>query len=463
MIKASDVERFEEQHKIELPRDIGSEIATIGSILNNPEYILKSEFLKPRMFSDRCLGCIYHIVNSLYNKGIIEIDNFLVSNEITTNKNYKSIFDKYDNIGDLMSYLDDLRLLSRGSLKEYELLVEKVITISFKRESYIKLTEMSSTLLSSKEGINELNYKIQKDIVKFSETYIVNNDIKSMGDKIDDIWGEILNERSAGFAGLPSKFVGLNEYFTYERGELVVIGGRAKSGKSMFFLNEAIHKVENGVPTAIFDTEMNDKAWTIRFLAHKSGVDIKKIKSGKDMTLVETRKVEEAKEWLKQKPLIHIYDPRWTMDKVYMTAKQLKISMNLDFLIYDYIKVASTSEHNPTHMQLGEWANFLKNDIAGELNIGVLAGGQMSPKEQRLADSDLINRYASTIAYWIHKTREEKVTDGSKQGNCKLYIDYHRNGGQFEEGEYLNFVFTGDKANIEQAEVFYHASCEDPY
>jgi hypothetical protein len=32
------------------------------------------------------------------------------------------------------------------------------------------------------------------------------------------------------------------------------------------------------------------------------------------------------------------------------------------------------------------------------------------------------------VAYWIHKTKEEKVADTMKQGNCKLFIDYNRNG-----------------------------------
>lgn len=232
----------------------------------------------------------------------------------------------------------------------------------------------------------------------------------------------------------------------------------------MFFLNEAIHKAENGVPVAIFDTEMTDKNWLIRFLAYKSGVDIKKIKSGVGLTNEENEKIIAAKEWLKNKPIVHKYDPDWSKDKVYMTAKQLKVSMGLEFLIYDYIKVSNTGGvDNKEHNILGDWTNFLKNNIAGDLDLSILAGAQMSPKEQRLADSDKINRYASTIAYWIHKTKEEKLNDGVKEGNCKLFVDYNRNGNQMEEGEYLNFVFAGNKARIEEAEVFHHRDDDMPY
>jgi len=148
-----------------------------------------------------------------------------------------------------------------------------------------------------------------------------------------------------------------------------------------------------------------------------------------------------------------------------MTAKQLKQSMGLAFLIYDYIKVDNTSGENlKEHNVLGDMTNFLKNKVGGALDIPVMAGGQMSPKEQRLADSDKINRYASTIAYWIHKTKEEMINDGTDAGNCKLFIDYNRNGTQMEEDEYLNFSFDGDKATIEQAKKFFNTESSNlPY
>lgn len=461
-IKAKDIKDFEEKNKVSLPRDVGSENGVVATVLNHPEYIFKSEYLKPRMFYERELACIYHIVSDLHNKGITEIDSFLIMNEIEGNKGFKKTFEDKDNIADIGEYIEDLRLVARNSVAEYELLAKKVVSLSFKRESHIKLVEMSNEILESKEDINAINYAMQTELTSFADNYIVDTNIQKIGDKVDHIWDEIESERNSGFAGLPSKYEGLNNYFTYEKSELVVIGGRAKSGKSMFFLNEAIHKVENGVPVAIFDTEMSDKNWIVRFLAHKSGVDIRKVKSG-GTTAEEDREIMKAKEWLKNKPLIHKYDPDWTEDKIFMTAKQLKVSMGLSFLIYDYIKDNGSKGDAKEHNILGNMTNFLKNKVAGALDITVLAGGQMSPKEMRLADSDKINRYASTIAYWIHKTKEEKVADGMKEGNCKMVIDYNRNGKQHEEGEYLNFSFKGDKASIEQAEVFEHVDENTPY
>lgn len=457
-MKVQDIKKFERLHNIELPKDTISETGVIGTLLMHPEYIYISDFLKPNQFYNRELACVYHIIKTFMDKGIKEIDNFLIIAEIEGNNGFKNVINEYSNISnDLCNWLDDLKMVARPDVESYELMSKKVVSNAFKRDSYIKLRELANGVLESTEDINAINYKLQTDVTKFADNYIVDTNVQTIGEKVDDIWNLILSRRNdSGFAGIPSKYKDLNQYFTYENGELVVIGGRAKSGKSMFFLNEAIHKVENGVPTAIFDTEMSDERWMIRFLALKSGVDIKKVKNG-NYSLKEEQDVVEAKDWLKNKPLVHIYDTEWTKDKIYMTAKQLKQSINLSFLIYDYIKVDNTSgldlkEHNV----LGDMTNFLKNKVGGALDIPVMAGGQMSPKEQRLADSDKINRYASTIAYWMHKTKEEMINDGTDAGNCKLFIDYNRNGVQMEEDEYLNFVFDGNKASIDQAKKFYN-------
>jgi replicative DNA helicase len=144
---------------------------------------------------------------------------------------------------------------------------------------------------------------------------------------------------------------------------------------------------------------MSDERWMIRFLALKSGVEIQKVKNG-NYTLQEEKAIDEAVNWLENKPLVHIYDTEWTKDKIYMTAKQLKQSMDLGLLIYDYIKVDDTSGlDSKEHNVLGDMTNFLKNKVGGALDIPVIAGGQMSPKEQRLADSDKINRDYLELGY----------------------------------------------------------------
>jgi len=230
----------------------------------------------------------------------------------------------------------------------------------------------------------------------------------------------------------------------------LAVNNNLKGGKSIFFMNEILHKLQQGVPCAIFDTEMQTRQWIERFLAWYSGISVQNIKNG-IYTDSESDKLVEAREWLRGKNFCHIYDPSWTFDKIYATAKILQRKIGLEFLVYDYIKATNTTSMGANikeHNYLGDITNFLKNNVAGRLNIAVLAGGQMSPYEERLADSDKINRYASVIAYWIKKPLEEQTEHG---GTHKLFIDYNRLGRQFEDDEFIDMMFDGDRCTIKQA------------
>lgn len=83
-------------------------------------------------------------------------------------------------------------------------------------------------------------------------------------------------------------------------------------------------------------------------------------------------------------------------------------------------KSAETDSSNQ-YNDLGAECDFLKNRIAGELDVAVLAGAQLN-REDRVADSDKLERYASVSAKWRKKTADEMANDGKE---CrKLCIPY---------------------------------------
>lgn len=451
-------------NKESLPHDDISEIGIVGTVLLHPEYTLKSDYLKPKMFFNRENASVYYVIQQLYNQNITDIDDFSIINQIEGNKSLKKIFDNL-NIDNIQEFLEDAKLVGRHNIDEYQLLVNSVMSSAFKRDSYTTLSVLSQECLSDdNKSINEFNMHVQDTVTSMAENYIFDTGLQTIGEKIDEVWNKILSKRQGnGISGIPSKFEYVNNYFTYENGELTVIGGRAKAGKSVIFMNEALHKASQGVPTSVFDTELNDERWIERLISHITGIKIKDVKSG-NYDEISEQKIIETIEYIKTLPLYHVYDPSWTKDKIYIKAKMLKIKYGLGFLIYDYIKADSTEDISiKEHNYLGDMTNFLKNKVAGELDIPILAGGQMSPKEQRLADSDKINRYASTIAYWIKKSNEELLADGGSQGTHKLFVDYNRLGKMMSEGEYMNFIFDGDTATIIQAPSPFHDGDEVPF
>lgn len=448
-MKVNDIKSFERRNKIELPKDENIEKSMIGTLLIHPEFILKFEYIKPKFFYNRDLGCIYHVINSLYNESIVEIDNFLIANEIEGNKNFKEVFEN-SGIKNIDKHIEELRLLGRSTIEEYEYMCKKVITMAFKRESFIKLNEISKDILSSDEDINNINYNLQQSVANFSKIYISNDEIKSLGEQADSIWEGIISKRNSGFFGLPSKFEELNKYLTYEKTELVLISAPKKTGKSNILSNEAWHKAINGVPTLYIDREMSTENHMLRMLAFLSGIENRRLKSG-ELSVKEEMLVREKLKLIKTLPFYHTYEPLANLNELYMKTKSLQLKHGVEFLVYDYVKANQGGDSDKEYQVLGRQTDWLKNEIAGSLNLACLGSAQMDDSGKKVADSQKIERNCSSSIHVVRKTIEEIAIDGKDSGNLKMMVKFNRNGAMTEEDEYINLYLNGNIATVSQA------------
>ena len=217
-------------------------------------------------------------------------------------------------------------------------------------------------------------------------------------------------------------------------------------------MNEVVHKLRNGTPTLVIDTEMQTRLYTERLISHISGVDVKRVKSG-DYSEEEAERIKKCIKWLKGQPFVHIYDPQITNEKLYSICKMLKYRMNLEFVAFDYIKSNETNTGDNYNI-LGAKCDFLKNRIAGELNLSVLTACQLN-RAGEVADSDKINRYLSVGIKWGYKTQEMMVSDGVQCGNAYAKIYVNRLGEQMQEDDeedYIDFLFSGNTMTIVEAE-----------
>lgn len=448
-MKVNDIKSFERRNKIELPKDENIEKSMIGTLLIHPEFILKFEYIKPKFFYNRDLGCIYHVINSLYNESIVEIDNFLIANEIEGNKNFKEVFEN-SGIKNIDKHIEELRLLGRSTIEEYEYMCKKVITMAFKRESFIKLNEISKDILSTDEDINNINYNLQQSVANFSKIYISNDEIKSLGEQADSIWEGIISKRNSGFFGLPSKFEELNKYLTYEKTELVLISAPKKTGKSNILSNEAWHKAINGVPTLYIDREMSTENHMLRMLAFLSGIENRRLKSG-ELSVKEEMLVREKLKLIKTLPFYHTYEPLANLNELYMKTKSLQLKHGVEFLVYDYVKANQGGDSDKEYQVLGRQTDWLKNEIAGSLNLACLGSAQMDDSGKKVADSQKIERNCSSSIHVVRKTMEEIAIDGRDSGNLKMMVKFNRNGAMTEEDEYINLYLNGNIATVSQA------------
>ena len=207
----------------------------------------------------------------------------------------------------------------------------------------------------------------------------------------------------------------------------------------------------SGVPTLVIDSEMPTRLYAERLLTHITKIPMKRIKSGQ-YSEEEAAKIQKAIEWLKGQPFVHIYDPQMSNEKLYTICKMLKYKIGLTFVVYDYVKSNETSTSDNYNI-LGAKCDFLKNRIAGELDLAVLSACQLN-RAGEVADSDKINRYLSVGIKWGYKTQEMTANDGIECGNAYAKIYVNRLGHQMQEDDeedYIDFYFDGDTMTIVEA------------
>ena len=367
---------------------------------------------------------------------------------LNSNRAVKRKIEEY-NLTDLQEFINMAQFAARHTLEEYKLLVNSVVEMSFKRELAKIAAEIQSDCYNSDMNLATMNTLVNDKIANLTEKYLVADDIDILGKHADELWQEIIDRRGEnGVSGLPSKFSILNDYFTYEPGELVLLCAKMKRGKSAMMMNEALHKLKNGVPTLYLDSEMSDRLFYERMLANLARVEVKKIKTGK-YSYEEEQRLAKANEFIKQAPFVHMYLPKPSDEEIYSIHKILKYKIGLGFSIYDYIK-GDLTDSSQLYNYLGARCNFLKNNVAGDLNIPVLAGAQLN-RNSEIADSIKLLQYCSVAAYWREKTPGEVNQDGLECGNYCLNIKLNRLGEQMAEDEYLDFKFDGNIMTISEA------------
>lgn len=432
--------------------DIQSEAGVIGTLYIHPKFVEHTSYLLPEHFYSKENRIMYQAILILVRDGIKKIDAFNICNTIQNNSAFKDVdqnqFD-FPSVHELSSMYTEI---ARDSVEEYKVLAKNIVTLAFKRELLKTLRRLQVSCYKKDIDLGQLNNLVYNQLDSLTQSFMDNEEIRTLGEQIDGLWDEIQSRRTEdGTYGIPSKFKAFAEYFTYEPGELVVVQAKYKQGKSVFLMNEVVHKLKNGIATLVIDSEMPTRLYTERLISHLSGVEIRKVKNG-FYNQEEEQRINNCLTWIKNQPFVHIYDPNMTDDKLFSICKILQRKIGLEFVVYDYLKSNATSSSDNYNL-LGAKCDFLKNNIAGELNLAVLTACQLN-RTGEVADSMKINRYLSVGIKWGYKTQAMQMKDGLDCGNAYAKIYPNRLGRQmdeFDEESYIDFFFDGDRMSIYEA------------
>lgn len=422
-----------------------AETGLISTLIVHPEYVVVNEKLKPEYFAMPSNRVLFRIIKELYNSGVTNIDEFNLASKIE-NSTDDTIIMQNINLTDLVA---DSPYVARDTPNEYKTLAKDVIQFAFKRKLLQQLRTFENQCGKEDVDIGELQNYIYDKLNHISDEFLTGEDESLIGEKIDKIYEEIIKRAQNG-GGIPSKFPTLNEFVTYEKGELIIFSAKRKVGKSVLLANEAIHKALGGANVLYLDSEMSTLGWTERVLAMLSQVSIKKIKLQKFDSEEEEDRVLKAIETLKTLPIIHINNPAWTVDTMEATIKKWDSKIGLDLVIMDYIKAPDTDD---AYVELGKITNFLKNKVAGAMDLSVIAAAQ-SNRGGDTGESYRIEQYCSTLIKIVEKTPDEICRDGVECGKYKLFVSLNRNGkshGEIDD-DYIDINFFGETMTMQEAQ-----------
>lgn len=465
-----------EVYDIELAElsDIKTEGGVIGTLILHPEYIMHSEYLKPEHFFGVENGCIYWAISELYKDGVTNIDTFNIQQKVNSKQSIQRTLENF-NMQNIKESLELYAATARNTVEEYIMLTQTVLSWAMRRDLYRFSNRISMDCFKKDKSIEDLSNGVYDELDNITQKYVFQESSHTFGQDVKQLYAEVVNRRNPdGTYGIPSKFPSVNEYFTFERGELVVIQARYKEGKSFWVLNEVVHKLKNGVPTLVVDTEMQERLYYERLIAHLTKLPISAIKSGRmeykengeskfrPLTQDENDLIDYWNDWLEHQPFVVVNEPNITNEKLYSLCKMWKYKMGLEFVAFDYIK-SNETDASDNYNILGAKCDFLKNRIANELDLAVLTACQLN-REGKVADSDKINRYASVAIKVGNKSEELKMVDGEDCGNYFAKIYVNRIGKRMPEDDqnaYIDLYFDGARATLEECKVQHTPS--DPF
>lgn len=434
--------------RIEDINDITSETGIVATLIRHPEYSFYSEELLPNHFSNRQNACMYLALTILARENIRQADAFNIISALHSSDATKRYADELD-VDELQDFIDISQSVARDTIEEYKLLVGNVMDMSFRRDTFRELRECERMCLDT--NTHELEQKIYSTLDDVMMNYTSTTEVPPFSEVVDKCWDEIRErQNSEGCSGYLFKFPALNQYATIERGELFIFAAEAKQGKSMMLLNCAVDLLRQDLAVLYLDSELNTRMFTARVLAHLSGVEYKRLTSGR-YTEEEAERIDAARAWLKTRKFTHVYIPMFDQQTIYTTIKKVSHTQGLDVLIVDYFKSLSDGDAFNSYQELGRLTDFIKNQIAGEMNIAALGAAQLTATG-KVADSAKIGRNASTIAIITDKTPDEIAEDGAECGNKKLRVILNRNGMQMSQDEYIDLQFNGNLISYKQAQ-----------
>lgn len=374
---------------------------------------------------------IYKAMLELFNKGepidIITLSEYLKkSNEL-------------DSVGGVayLSFLANNILTSANIRYHSRIVKEKAIL----RRLLSSATQIITKVYDDELEADEMVDYAEKIIFDIAEKRVRTSSFTSIKEVIRDTFATIekLHQKKGALSGIPSGFKDLDTLTSgFQRGDLIVIGGRPGMGKTAFALNVAQHVAINiKEPVAFFSLEMSKEQLALRLLCSESMVNSSKIKRS-DISPEEWQRLIRAAGKLAEAPIFIDDSSGISVLDIRAKARRLKLEQkSLGLVIIDYLQLMrSRGNFERREQEISDISRSLKA-LAKELKVPVVALSQLNRGvEQRpnkrpvladLRESGAIEQDADLIIF-LYREAVYKKNDPSIKNKAEILVEKQRNG-----------------------------------
>lgn len=423
------------------PHDIEAEEAVIGSLLIDPDALLKAlPILKPEDFYRERNSFCYQACLRLFQR-----DEAINQVTVTHDLNLQ---ERLDIIGGA-AYLSHLVSSVPTSLhiEHYARIVSRTATMRrlINAASQISVLGYDGTADedSTLSHAEDLLFKVRssqssREFVSIREVLDqFLEDRSSLTEPSDSASTQIMS----GFDQLDDLLGGL------QPSDLLILAARPSVGKSTLAVNIAINAAKEGNSVGIFSLEMSREQLGMRVLAGESGVDSHRLRrhlyseSEEQKIIDSVGGLSELNIFIDDTPLQGIMEMR-------SKARRLYMERNIDLLVVDYLQlIASENSRNVNRVQEISAISRALKGMARDLNIPVIAVSQLSravemrpshrPQLSDLRESGSIEQDADIVMFIyredLYTTEAEwyqRFPDGRPypRNIAELIIAKHRHG-----------------------------------
>lgn len=421
-----------EQPVKNIPSNIEAERAVLGSLLIDPDAIIKiANFLRPEDFYRERHNWIYQALLALHERrepaDFVTLVDELERQEQLEEVGGPAYITELINSTPTAIYVDF-----------YARIVERTAILRRLIGAAGKIAELA---YDESQDVDEVVDRAEQIIFGISESRIHRDlmPIKSiMSNVVDRI--DFLARNQDTLMGVPTGFMMMDKMLGgFQKSDLIILAGRPGMGKTSLGLSVAQNAAKRyNARVAIFSLEMSSEQLVQRLLSVETAIDSHRLRLGQIYD-DEWPILMEAANTLAATNIFIDDTPGATVMEIRTKARRLYAEHGIDLIVIDYMQLMSGGSRPGRNENRQQEISYISRSLKGlarELNVPVVAISQLSravesrsdkrPMLSDLRESGSIEQDADVVLFVYRE--DYYIEDTDRQNIADIIIAKHRHG-----------------------------------